>query len=193
MSIFINDSCASISCRFVRLSLWTVNSHPAIFLHFPTNSLRSWYVKKRGDKIIHLWLRLYKYENTETSHINKKTNYLCFIFRRYGINPNSSKIDQSKIKDAPLFQKEEKDTAAGIRYWAECITHIKESSASTQIKDLFSQLNFYDYRETDTECILTFKTSYNVYNTIETYFIDDFQRVLLKYFPANLKVCYNVK
>ena len=146
-----------------------------------------------SDKIIHLWLRLYKYENTETSHINKKTNYLCFIFRRYGINPNSSKIDQSKIKDAPLFQKEEKDTAAGIRYWAECITHIKESSASTQIKDLFSQLNFYDYRETDTECILTFKTSYNVYNTIETYFIDDFQRVLLKYFPANLKVCYNVK
>ena len=146
-----------------------------------------------SDKIIHLWLRLYKYENTQTSHINKKTNYLCFIFRRYGINPNSSKIDQSKIKDAPLFQKEEKDTAAGIRYWAECITHIKESSASTQIKDLFSQLNFYDYRETDTECILTFKTSYNVYNTIETYFIDDFQRVLLKYFPANLKVCYNVK
>lgn len=25
-----------------------------------------------SDKIIHLWLRLYKYENTETSHINKR-------------------------------------------------------------------------------------------------------------------------
>ncbi len=145
-----------------------------------------------SDKIIQLWMRLEKFENSDTSHIHTKVGYLCYILKCYGINPKSRKIDQAKIVNAPLFQKEEKDTAAGIGYWFECIKHIKESNASEQVKALFEKLNFYDYKETDSESILTFKTSHEVYNSIETYFINDFRYVLLKYFPANIKIIYNV-
>lgn len=144
----------------------------------------------QSEKIIQLWMRLQKYDISDNSHIQTEAAYLCYILKCYGINPRTQKIDQSKIKDAPLFQKEEKDTAAGVGYWFECIKDIKDSSASKHVKDLFDKLNFYDYKETDTESILTFKTSTEVYQTIETYFVDDLKRILLKYFPSNLKVLY---
>lgn len=147
----------------------------------------------KSDKIIQIQMRLEKFENSDTSHINTKIGYLCYIFKCYGINPKSRKIDQSKIKDAPLFQKEEKDTAAGIAYWFECLKHIKESTASDQVKSLFEKLNFCDYKENENESILSFSTTYEIYRTIETYFLDDFKNLLLKYFPSNLKIYYNAK
>lgn len=146
-----------------------------------------------SDKVIQIKLRLEKFENSDTSHIHTKTGYLCFILQAYGINPRSRKVDRSKIKDAPLFEKEEKDTTAGIGYWYECLQHIKESAASEDIKSIFAQLRFEEYRETETKSILVFNTSKSVVETIETYFINDFKRVLLKYFPSNLNIYYNAR
>lgn len=146
-----------------------------------------------SDKIIQLWMRLEKFEQSDATHIHTIVGYLCYILQRYGINPNSKKIDSEKIKDAPLFKKEEKDTEAGIRYWFECIKHIKESSATEQVKSIFGKLNFYAYEDNENENVLHLQTTHDVYHTIETYFIDDFKRVLLKYFPSNLNVIYHVK
>lgn len=146
-----------------------------------------------SDKIIQLWMRLDKYNQSDTSHIRTRTGYLCYILQCYGIHPTQKKIDPQKIKEAPLFQKEEKDTAAGISYWFECLKHINNSSASEQVKSLFAKLNFYEYTEKDTESALTFSAPHDVYVAIETYFLKDFERVLLQYFPSNLKVYYHVR
>lgn len=138
-------------------------------------------------------MRLDKYNQSDTSHIRTRTGYLCYILQCYGIRPTQKKIDPQKIKEAPLFQKEEKDTAAGISYWFECLKHIKNSPANEQVKSLFAKLNFYEYTEKDTESALTFSAPHDVYVAIETYFLKDFERVLLQYFPSNLKVYYHVR
>lgn len=146
-----------------------------------------------SNKIIQLWMRLEKYENTDAGHIHTKVGYICYILQCYGINPRLKKIDQTKIKDAPLFQKEEKDTAAGIKYWYECMKHVKESSATEEIKALFGKLYFDSYVENENENLLKLRTTTEVYYTIENYFLNDLKRLLSQYFPSNLKVCYNVK
>lgn len=146
-----------------------------------------------SEKIIQIKIRLEKFENSDKSHINTQIGYLCYILQCYDINPRSNKIDKSKIKDAPLFEKSEKDTAAGVGYWFECLTHIKDSSATEKIKELFEKLYFDEYTETDIESVLIFRTSKDVVDKIETFYINDFKRVLLKYFPANLKVYYNAR
>lgn len=146
-----------------------------------------------SEKIIQIKIRLEKFENSDKSHINTQIGYLCYILQCYDINPRSNRIDKSKIKDAPLFEKSEKDTAAGVGYWYECLMHIKESSATKEIKALFEKLHFDGYTETETNSVLVFRTSKDVIDNIETFYINDFKRVLLKYFPSNLNVYYNAR
>lgn len=149
--------------------------------------IRTW----QSDGLIKLWMRLDKYDKDTTSQIQNPTAYLYFIFQKYGINPRSKKVNTKEIPNSPLFEKEEKDIATGLHYWMECLNHIKESPISNAIKELFCQLKFYDYSEKETESTLVFQCSNQIYETIETNFILDFQKVLLKYFPSNLKIYYN--
>ena len=146
----------------------------------------------KSEKIIQLWMRLEKYEKTDTTQIKSQEAYLCFILQRYGINPRSKKIDKKAIPTAPLFEKQEKDLATGVTYWMQCLNHIQESPVNANIKELFGKLKFYNYTEDEDENTIVFATSQDVVNIIETYYIEDFKPILTKYFPGNLQIMYHV-
>ena len=76
------------------------------------------------EQIIRIWMRLNKFENSDKEKIRNKTAYLIFILDKYGVSAKQKKKIASSISSAPLFEKEEKDTVAGISYWNECLKHI---------------------------------------------------------------------
>lgn len=146
------------------------------------------------EQIIRIWMRLNKFENSDKEKIRNKTAYLIFILDKYGVSAKQKKKITSSISSAPLFEKEEKDTVAGISYWNECLKHIDESpNTSKEVKDLFKQLYFYSYTEEEAENFITFQTSKECYTAIETYFTEVFASVLQRYFPSPIKVFYKIR
>lgn len=143
------------------------------------------------EHIIRIWMRLTKYVVSDKEQIRNRTAYLFYILEKYDVYPKRKNKASAPLISTPLFQKEEKDTAAGIRYWTECMRHIEESpNASREVKDLFKKLCFYTYVEDENENIITFQTSKDAYTSIETYFSKVFEEVLQRYFPSPLKVFY---
>lgn len=149
-----------------------------------------------SEKIIHIWMRLQKFESSDKDSINNKSAYVYYILQRYGIDPKAKKkleLQPNTGVASPLFEKEERDTAAGISFWLKTIRHIDESPAVLpDVKKLFNQLNFFSYTEEEKENVITFKTSMEVYVAIENNFINEFAEVLKRYFPSPLKVMYRV-
>lgn len=147
-----------------------------------------------GDKIILIWMRLEKFTMDDTSHIRDKVAYLCSVLTHYGITPHSvPKNATNEIQHPMLFEKEERDTGIGIRCWMESLNHINESStASNDVKNLFNQVRFDSYTETEQGNILTLRMNPIVRNSIKVYFEQVFLDVLQRYFPANLILKYYV-
>ena len=146
-----------------------------------------------GEKIIRLWMRLEMFDKSDKSKIRSVIAYLCAIFPHYGIDPHSSPKEKISLKDMPLFEKEEKDLAAGLKYWLSCTTHINESTtASPEVKETFNKLRFYSYSQAETGYLLILSTDEPTCSYIRTYYAAIFEELLQKYFPANLTLKYYV-
>lgn len=144
-----------------------------------------------SEKIIQLWMRLELFHLMDKKDIRSIPAYLSSIFPHYGVDPRAVAKDSLSQKDMPLFEKEEIDTATGIKYWLQCIGHINESPTATDsIKMLFSKLQFYSYCENTPENRLILRGNEQICHDVETYFAPQFREVLKKYFPENLILKY---
>lgn len=147
-----------------------------------------------AEKILNLRDRLQKFNNDPKDQIGNITGYITAILQTgYGIKPRSSKVEKDKIETSFLFSKEEKDTNRGIEYWGKCKEHIENTTELTVVvKDLFKTLRFYSYTETEDHSELTLSTSKQAYDLIENSneYIQCLRLILLKYFPANIRLQY---
>lgn len=149
--------------------------------------------KFESEKIILIWMRLETYSLQDKSLIRNETAYLCTILSKYGINPHSSTKGKSEFSDMPLFEKEEKDTAAGIRYWLQCSSHIADSStASFDAKKAFENVYFYSYTTSDEGNTLTLGMDEETNRFIRLYLQQQLDELISRYFPTPLKLKYHV-
>lgn len=146
-----------------------------------------------SEKIILLWMRLETYTLQDKSLIRNESAYLCTILSKYGINPHSATKSKNIYNDMPLFEKEEKDTAEGIRFWLQCSFYIQESTVATNdVKKLFQKVYFYSYTTSEDCNVLTLGMDWNTHHDLKFYFHQHLINLIEKYFPTPIKVNYHV-
>jgi hypothetical protein len=145
-----------------------------------------------AEKISQLNTRLEKFIY-DLARASNPVALLYFILQRYGIDPRRKQTITKEVQSQLLFSEEEDITQLGVEYWVNCLQHIEETpNLTSEIKEIFGKLKMESYTETEDSANLTFLTAHEVYEQIETYYIEQLAEVLHSYFPLNLNVFYTI-
>lgn len=146
-----------------------------------------------SEKIIHIWMRLEKFELSDKQQIKHIPAYLCNIISHYDINPYAKKGKKAEEESIGgwLFKEEEDLMAIGLSMWLKAYNHINESKTLTNdVKKLFGEVKFWSYEIVEGSHILTLRLSRNALYYIKTYYESGFINLLKKYFPNDLSTRY---